>query len=102
MYQQIVDVLIEKAQSQDVVYAVPGHPRVETTTAKLLDYNDHHQDVNVKMLGGKSFIDDIFAINQDPNDGFTLLDGTALTEQLLNVRTHTLITQVYSAMVARY
>lgn len=54
MYQQIVDVLIEKAQSQDVVYAVPGHPRVaETTTAKLLDYNDHHQDVNVKMLGGK-------------------------------------------------
>ena len=53
------------------------------------------------MLGGKSFIDDIFAtINQDPNDGFTLLDGTALTEQLLNVRTHTLITQVYSAMVA--
>lgn len=39
-------------------------------------------------------------INQDPNDGFTLLDGTALTEQLLNVRTHTLITQVYSAMVA--
>lgn len=102
VYQQIVDVLIEKAQSQDVVYAVPGHPRVaETTTAKLLDYNDHHQDVNVKMLGGKSFIDDIFAaINQDPNDGFTLLDGTALTEQLLNVRTHTLITQVYSAMVA--
>ena len=54
------------------------------------------------MLGGKSFIDDIFAlINQDPNDGFTLLDGTALTEQLLNVRTHTLITQVYSAMVAK-
>lgn len=75
MYQQIVDVLIEKAQSQDVVYAVPGHPRVaETTTAKLLDYNDHHQDVNVKMLGGKSFIDDIFAaINQDPNDGFTFV-----------------------------
>ena len=29
-----------------------------------------------------------------------MLDGTALTEQLLNVRTHTLITQVYSAMVA--
>ena len=28
VYQQIVDVLIEKAQSQDVVYAVPGHPRV--------------------------------------------------------------------------
>lgn len=34
------------------------------------------------------------------NDGFTLLDATSLQEVTLNVRTHTLITQVYSAMVA--
>lgn len=31
---------------------------------------------------------------------FTLLDATSLQEVTLNVRTHTLITQVYSAMVA--
>ena len=40
------------------------------------------------------------AVNVDPNDGFTLLDATSLQEVTLNVRTHTLITQVYSAMVA--
>ena len=50
---------------------------------------------------GKAFIDDVFeAVNVDPNDGFTLLDATSLQEETLNVRTHTLITQVYSAMVA--
>ncbi|MCI2775244.1 MazG nucleotide pyrophosphohydrolase domain-containing protein [Staphylococcus petrasii] len=102
VYQQIVDTLIEKAETGDIVYAVPGHPRVaETTTAKLLEYSATHDDVDVKVLGGKSFIDDVFAaIDEDPNDGFTLLDGTALSENLLNIRTHTLITQVYSAMVA--
>ena len=78
------------------------HPRVaETTTAKLIEYSQSHDDINVETLGGKSFIDDIFeAVNVDPNDGFTLLDGTALEESMLNIRTHTMITQVYSAMVA--
>ncbi|MEJ7520457.1 nucleotide pyrophosphohydrolase, partial [Staphylococcus saprophyticus] len=60
-----------------------------------------NDDIHVKILGGKSFIDDIFvAIDEDPNDGFTLLDGTILKENTLNIRTHTLITQVYSAMIA--
>lgn len=102
VYQQIVDILIEKAKTSDVVYAVPGHPRVaETTTAKLLEYDAQQDDVDVKVLGGKSFIDDIFgAVNCDPNDGFTLLDGMALESTMLNIRTNTLITQVYSAMMA--
>lgn len=61
VYQQIVDTLIEKAETGDIVYAVPGHPRVaETTTAKLLEYSATHDDVDVKVLGGKSFIDDVF------------------------------------------
>ena len=36
VYQQIVDVLIEKAQSQDVVYAVPGHPRVVNNDGQVV------------------------------------------------------------------
>ena len=98
----VIKDLIEETRIQDTVYVVPGHPRVaETTTAKLLDYNKNNDDIHVKILGGKSFIDDIFvAIDEDPNDGFTLLDGTILKENTLNIRTHTLITQVYSAMIA--
>ncbi|HEB0878561.1 TPA: nucleotide pyrophosphohydrolase [Staphylococcus aureus] len=102
VYNDIVAQLVEDANEKDIVYAVPGHPRVaETTTVKLLALAKDNTDIDVKVLGGKSFIDDVFeAVNVDPNDGFTLLDATSLQEVTLNVRTHTLITQVYSAMVA--
>ncbi|UMT81072.1 SAM-dependent methyltransferase [Staphylococcus roterodami] len=102
VYDEIVEKLIAFASEEDIVYAVPGHPRVaETTTVKLQAFADKHASINVEILGGKSFIDDVFeAVNIDPNDGFTLLDATSLQELTLNVRTHTLITQVYSAMVA--
>ncbi|MBE5677264.1 nucleotide pyrophosphohydrolase [Staphylococcus sp. SS87] len=102
VYDEIVEKLIAFASEKDIVYAVPGHPRVaETTTVKLQAFADKQANINVVILGGKSFIDDVFeAVNIDPNDGFTLLDATSLQEVTLNVRTHTLITQVYSAMVA--
>ena len=66
--------LVEAANEKDIVYAVPGHPRVaETTTVKLLALAKDNTDIDVKVLGGKSFIDDVFeAVNVDPNDGFTL------------------------------
>ncbi|MGK3134094.1 MazG nucleotide pyrophosphohydrolase domain-containing protein [Staphylococcus argenteus] len=102
VYDEIVEKLVTLSSEKDIVYAVPGHPRVaETTTVKLQAFADNHANINVEILGGKSFIDDVFeAVNIDPNDGFTLLDATSLQEVTLNVRTHTLITQVYSAMVA--
>ncbi|MCD8880254.1 MazG nucleotide pyrophosphohydrolase domain-containing protein [Staphylococcus kloosii] len=102
VYEEIVQQLVSLAQEQEVVYAVPGHPRVaETTTALLLDYAQEHEELEVEVLGGKSFIDDVFeAVAIDPNDGFTLLDATSLVAEQLNKRNHVLITQVYSSMVA--
>ena len=68
----------------------------ETTTQFLLE-----KAPDVHVLGGKSFLDDMFrAVNIDPNDGFTLLDGTSLSETSLNIRTNTIITQVYDQLVA--
>lgn len=97
VYEEIVNSLIEKAETEEVIYAVPGDPMVAETTTKLLLESDQQ----VKVLGGKSFLDDMFrAVNIDPNDGFTLLDGTNLDETMLNVRTSTIITQVYDQMVA--
>ena len=53
VYEAIVTSLIELAQSEDIVYAVPGHPRVaETTTVKLLEYSHFNKDISVKVLGG--------------------------------------------------
>ena len=54
MFMKIVTSLIELAQSEDIVYAVPGHPRVaETTTVKLLEYSHFNKDISVKVLGEK-------------------------------------------------
>ncbi|MCE5100443.1 MazG nucleotide pyrophosphohydrolase domain-containing protein [Staphylococcus cohnii] len=102
VYEAIVSKLINTAKDNNIVYTVPGHPRVaETTTVYLEQYAQKHSDIEVEILGGKSFIDDIFeAVKVDPNDGFTMLDATDLQKEKLNIRTHTLITQVYSAMVA--
>ena len=102
VYEAIVSKLINTAKENNIVYTVPGHPRVaETTTVYLEQYAQQHPDIEVEILGGKSFIDDIFeAVKVDPNDGFTMLDATDLQKEKLNIRTHTLITQVYSAMVA--
>ncbi|EJD8554331.1 nucleotide pyrophosphohydrolase [Staphylococcus pseudintermedius] len=101
VYQAITERLFEYAQHEDIVYAVPGHPRVAETTTQLLLQNALKHNVAVKVLGGRSFIDDVFeAVDVDPNDGFTMLDATALTVDMLNPRTATVITQVYSDMVA--
>ena len=60
--------IVEQSLHIQVVYAVPGHPRVaETTTALLLDYAQEHEELEVEVLGGKSFIDDVFeAVAIDP------------------------------------
>ncbi|MFH4931375.1 MazG nucleotide pyrophosphohydrolase domain-containing protein [Staphylococcus cohnii] len=102
VYEAIVSKLINTAKDNNIVYTVPGHPRVaETTTVYLEQYAQKHSDIEVEILGGKSFIDDIFeAVKVDPNDGFTMLDAKDLQKEKLNIRTHTLITQVYSGMVA--
>ncbi|EKU46161.1 MazG nucleotide pyrophosphohydrolase domain-containing protein [Staphylococcus massiliensis] len=101
VYEAIVEGLFTEAKDHDVTYAVPGHPRVLETTTTLLLARSQDKGVNVEIYGGKSFIDDIFSsVNIDPTEGFTLLDGTSLTPNQCHLMTHTLITQVYSSMVA--
>ena len=103
VYEDIVSQLMTKARNSDtdIVYTVPGHPRVAETTTVKLEAHAQQDDIEIKVLGGKSFIDDIFeAVKVDPNDGFTLLDATSLSSEQLNIRTHTLITQVFSSMTA--
>src|SRR5699024_9095541 len=97
VYNEIVNRLIDRSRNEEVVYAVPRDPMVAVTRTQY----QLERDSQVKILGGKSFLDDMFrAIKIDPNDGLTLLDGTNLEEKMLNIRTNTIITQVYDQMVA--
>ncbi|NJI15129.1 nucleotide pyrophosphohydrolase, partial [Staphylococcus agnetis] len=45
VYDAITDQLLQRAQTEDVVYAVPGHPRVAETTTQLLFQKAAHYDV---------------------------------------------------------
>ncbi|MFD3448316.1 nucleoside triphosphate pyrophosphohydrolase [Microbacteriaceae bacterium 4G12] len=101
VYETIAETLIEKAKEGDVVYAVPGHPLVaERTVQLLLEKGENHQ-VTVKVEGGQSFLDPLFAsLKIDPIEGFQLLDGTSFTREQVQLRQHVVFCQVYDAFIA--
>ncbi|GEK91619.1 MazG nucleotide pyrophosphohydrolase domain-containing protein [Alkalibacterium kapii] len=97
VYASIVKQLIEYAENSDILYAVPGHPMVAEKTVKELIKNYPH----VNILGGKSFIDDLFqTVKVDPVEGFQLLDAFDLNQDTLNTGQHVIIMQVFNALMA--
>ena len=101
VYQEIVQILLERAQTADIVYAVPGHPLVAEQTVQLLLSDGPKQGVEVVIGGGQSFIDALFgALKIDPIDGFQLLDATVLRSSQLQIDQHIIISQVYDQFSA--
>lgn len=97
VYERIVDELITLAKDKSIVYTVPGHPKVAEKTVELLQ----ESEVDVEILGGKSFIDDLFAaVNVDPVDGFQLLDSFDLNPDELQTGQHLIIMQVFNSLIA--
>ncbi|WP_042354638.1 nucleoside triphosphate pyrophosphohydrolase [Bacillus rubiinfantis] len=101
VYREIVDLLLQHAQNEDLVYAVPGHPLVAEQTVQFLIEDGPKQGIEIVISGGQSFIDAIFtALKIDPVEGFQLLDGTALNSNMLQVSQHLIISQVYDQFTA--
>jgi tetrapyrrole methylase family protein / MazG family protein len=101
VYQEIVQELLEKAKTEQVTYAVPGHPLVAERTVQLLLEYGTNEEVNIIIGGGQSFIDALFqSLKIDPVDGFQLLDGTSLQSRQLQIDQHIFISQVYDQFVA--
>jgi tetrapyrrole methylase family protein / MazG family protein len=101
VYQEIVGTLLDKAQNEAIIYAVPGHPLVAERTVQLLLEKGPKSEVEISVGGGQSFIDALFqSLKIDPIDGFQLLDGTLLERNQLQVDQHIFISQVYDQFVA--
>ncbi|MGZ4161443.1 MAG: bifunctional methyltransferase/pyrophosphohydrolase YabN, partial [Neobacillus sp.] len=101
VYQEIVGTLLDKAQNEAIIYAVPGHPLVAERTVQLLLEKGPKSEVEISIGGGQSFIDALFqSLKIDPIDGFQLLDGTLLERNQLQVDQHIFISQVYDQFVA--
>lgn len=97
VYPAIVKKLIDLAEKDNVYYGVPGHPSVAETTVQLL----LKADVPTKIIGGKSFIDDMFAaVKVDPIEGFQLVDAFDLNTDQIFPGQHLVVMQVFHSWIA--
>ncbi|MGF6953031.1 tetrapyrrole methylase family protein/MazG family protein [Neobacillus sp. B4I6] len=101
VYEEIVETLLQKAESETIVYAVPGHPLVAERAVQLLLAYGPTRDIEISIGGGQSFIDALFtSLKIDPIEGFQLLDGTLLNAAQLQIDQHMIVSQVYDQFVS--
>lgn len=97
VYPEIVEKLKSLSEHSEVVYAVPGHPMMAEKTVQLL----LESDCSVDILGGKSFLDDLFqSVRVDPVEGFQLIDAFDLHHDRVNSDQHVVIMQVFNPLMA--
>lgn len=97
VYPTIVEELLALAQNGEVYYGVPGHPAVAEDSVKLL----LESEAETKIIGGKSFIDDLFAaVEIDPIEGFQLVDSFDINADEIYPGHHLIIMQVFHSMIA--
>lgn len=97
VYPAIVKEVMDKAKHSEVLYGVPGHPMIAEKTVQLL----LESDASVDILGGKSFLDDLFqSVQVDPVEGFQLLDAFDLHHDKVNSGQHLIIMQVFNPLMA--
>lgn len=97
VYPAIVEALLNLAENEEIFYGVPGHPMVAERTVQLL----LEQDALTNLLGGKSFIDELFqAVKIDPVDGFQLLDAFDIHQDQIHTGQHVFVMQVFSPFIA--
>lgn len=98
VYPAIVESLLEAAAQEEVIYAVPGHPMVAEKTVDLLL---NQTEAPVEIVGGKSFLDDLFAAVQvDPVDGFQLVDAFDMNPDTLHLGNPIVVMQVFNDFIA--
>lgn len=104
VYEAIASELLQIAKQElaEIIYAVPGHPMVAEATVGLLRERCEEQSVELHVLGGESFLDQVFLrLGFDPIEGVQVLDGTStISSALIHPEMHLIIAQVYNAMVA--
>ncbi|MDQ0233287.1 nucleoside triphosphate pyrophosphohydrolase [Metabacillus malikii] len=101
VYRTITESLLQKAEYNDIVYAVPGHPLVAEKTVQLLLNEGRGKGYTIVVQGGQSFLDAMFqALEIDPVEGFQLVDAISMESNKLDLQGHLIITQVYDQIVA--
>lgn len=101
VYERIVEAILELAEHQDVVYAVPGNPFVaERTVSILLDHLEK-ENASYKIVHGTSFLDAIITTLQyDPVNGLSISDALSIDRERIDTHHDSLWIQVYDKGIA--
>lgn len=104
LYEQIAAQVVDRAVSESVVYAVPGHPLMGESTVTKIIALAKSRDIPVEVIDGLSFLEPMLAaLGLDGLDGLQLHDGIDIARMHhppLNPDTPALLAQVYSRAVA--
>lgn len=101
VYRNISEFIIEKAKENDVVYAVPGHPRVAEKTVDIIEKLAKKNNIDLEVVASMSFVDAMFeALAFDPSNGFRLVDAFEIQNSYIDTDINLIITQVYDEFIA--
>jgi tetrapyrrole methylase family protein/MazG family protein len=104
VYETIVAQLLELAQREPIIYAVPGHPFVGESTVTRLVAQARAAGVPVEVVAGLSFVEPcLTAVHQDGMDGVQIFDAIEVAQYHyppVNPDFPLLLGQVYSRMLA--
>lgn len=102
VYESIAEDLISKVnQNENIIYAVPGHPLVaEKSVIKLIKLCDI-SGIEYEIFPAVSFVDAMMeSLKIDPTEGVKIIDAFDMSNQILDKRVGTIITQVYNQFIA--
>ncbi|MGL6104678.1 nucleoside triphosphate pyrophosphohydrolase [Romboutsia sp.] len=101
VYNKISEYIIELAKEGDLVYAVPGHPRVAEKTVSTIEQIAREKGIEVESIASMSFVDAMFNyLEVDPADGFKLIDAFEIENSYIDTNTSMIITQIYDPFIA--
>ncbi len=105
VYMNIIEMLISEVKAKgEIIYAVPGHPRVAETSVDMLlsDSRVKKQNIEIDIISSNSFLDDMFVfLNMDPvKDGFVFMDALKFDIEILKIKSDFVFAQVYSRYIA--
>ena len=101
LYASIVDDLMARARTMDVLYLVPGSPFVAERTVQLLRERTTEAGVPLEILPAMSFLEPLFAaLGLDPVNGLSIVDAMDEEAVAAPPTQDLIITQLYSRELA--
>ena len=101
VYNKISNFIIEESNKGDLVYVVPGHPRVAEKTVSIISSIANTKGIEVDTIASMSFVDAMFNyLEVDPSEGFKLVDAFEIENSYIDTNTSMIITQIYDRFIA--